>query len=289
MINLHKQIFDRLKITITIIAIVVAIMYFFRGNLIQFYFMLDWYFTVFLVTSLNEFSLGNVEMGLLTLAIQLVAWFMAGIFFKVTIIDTFYPRFRVVTANKDVYRFARKICRTTGDDPNYIYFMVKFHLRPVLRWHKMKLPRPEYVMTGIPFISRTKKYIDNGIKGITWRRMPAHIDILTNDMHLNFNDEEQCYQLGLKLEIYRPDDVTQYEELAFNEVKTIGSNVIESVKGDYGLIKDQYHMGIVIREKNLPIPDEEPDKENKPDSIKKDDKKNIDNKVVYNGRSGKGG
>jgi len=174
------------------------------------------------------------------------------LFVKVSFIDTFYPRFRIITNNKDVYTIARKIIKTDGEDPRYMYFYVKFHLFPIIRWHKLKIPKPEFIKKGIPFINRKKIVLENGNKDIFWRRFPAKIDIITDNMELSYNEKERCYEIGLDQDIYREDPEDIYTALAFNEVKTLGSNIIESVKGDWSLIKDQFHMGIVIREKDLP-------------------------------------
>lgn len=253
---MHK-IINKLKIPILVISVIAILIYYLKDMMVQIVDYLDFYFLAFLMTAIQQFKLGDIGLGALCLIIQIIMYLLALLLFKVTIIDTYFPRFRVVTPDKDIFKFARKIKQTTGDDPRYAYFMVKFHLTPVLRWHKLKIPKPKYVMRGIPFINRKMLEIKDGFKDVSWRRMPASMDIITSDMHLNYDRTEQCYILGKKLEVYRADPVKPYEELAFNGIQTIGTNVIESVKGDWGLIKDQFHMGIVIREKDLPIPNKD--------------------------------
>lgn len=246
---------NKLKIPVLIIGIITIIIYYYIDYIPKIIYYLDFYFTAFLVTAINEFNLGNIGMGLLCIAIQIIIYLVMFIFVKITFIDTFFPRLRIVTNNKDVYNMARKIKRTDGKDPRYMYFYVKFHIFPLIRWHKLKIPKPEYIKKGIPFINRKKINLENGNKDIFWRRWPAKIDIITDDMELSYNDKEKCYEIGLHEDIFRKDEEEQYTKLAFDEVKTLGSNIIESVKGDWSLIKDQFHMGIVIREKDLPDED----------------------------------
>ena len=250
-----RKIQTKTMIPIVIIGLIAVLIYYYRDVMINIYNYLDFYFCAFLVTAIREFNLGNIEMGVLCIIIQIIMYIMAFILFKVAVIDTYFPRFRVVTPNKDVFKFCRKIIQTTGEDKRYVYFRVKFHAFPILRWHKLKIPKPKYVRRGIPFINRKTMEIPNGFENVHWRRMPATLDIVTEDMHLNFDPVEQCYILGMKVDVYREDPVTPYEKMAYDEIQTIGQNIIESVKGDYGMIKDQFHMGIVIREKDLPIPD----------------------------------
>jgi len=272
---------NRIMVPALIVGIIIILIYYLRDAMVQVYNYLDFYFTAFIVTAMNEFSLGNTGMGILCIVIQIIMYFMAFMLFKFTVIDTYFPKFRVVTPNKDVFKFCRKIIQTKGDDKSYAYFMVKFHAWPIIRWHKIKIPKPKYVRRGIPFFTRKTIEIQNGFEKVRWRRMPATLDILTEDMHLNFDPIEECYILGKKVDVYREDPVAPYEKLAYDEVQTIGQNIIESVKGDYGMIKDQFHMGIVIREKDLPIPDTENIK--KPDTIKKieiAEKKDNSNNII---------
>jgi len=210
------------------------------------------FFMALLIASIQCFEMGEPTLGVICLGLQIAGYLVFCFIIKISIIDTLFPRIRIVTQNKDFHYIARKIKTATGDDPRYMYFNVKFYLRPIFSWHVLKIPKPEYYFKGIPGINRKKLLVKNGNKGIVWRRMPASQDILTNDLHINFNQDENCYELGLKAYNYRPDPAEPYSQLTFDGVQEVGTNIIESVKGDYGLIKGQFNMGIVVRERKLP-------------------------------------
>lgn len=244
--------FGKLKLLLVALLIIATIYYYFQPYLMIALGHIDFYFTAFLVTAIVSFQQNDIQIGAICLAVQIAAYIAFLFVMKVTVFDMYFPKMRVITPTKDFYTIARKITQTTGGDPRFLYFMVKFHLRPILSWHKLKIPKPEYINKGIPGINRKQVLLENGFKGVQYRRMPASIDVLTNTLHINFNEAEQVYELGLKAYNYRPDLLEPYAQSTFDGVQSVGTNIIESVKGDYGLIKGQFNMGIVIRERKLP-------------------------------------
>jgi hypothetical protein len=205
---------------------------------------LDWWFTVFLVTGIEVLKEDKgIGLAIFCFLFQALTWLVTYIFIKITFIDTFFPRFRIITPMKDSYWIARKVKFTKGPDLKYKYCYVKFHLFPLVQWHKIKIPKPEFFH---------RKPVENGFKGIRWRRFPASIDVFCTTANVVFDKIENCYVMGVAQDLYRHDDVGEYEKQAFEGIQKIGTQVIESVKGDWSLIKDQFHMGIVVREKELP-------------------------------------
>lgn len=231
---------------------------------------MDFYFLAFGYTGVQLLQQGENGLAAYVIVVQIAAWLAFAFFVKVTFVDTFFPKFRIVTQNKDFYTIARKIKQTEGKDPRYMYFRVKFYFRPIFSWHTLKIPKPSEISQGIPFINRKTKHVKGGFRDVKWFRMPAHWDIHTNTLHLNFNPEESCYELGLRANNFRPDPAAPYNQLAFDGVQNVGTQIIESVKGDFGLIKGQFNMGIVIRERKLPEENPLEDKEWKKKTSERD-------------------
>ena len=198
----------------------------------------------------------SIGLALYLFFIQICCWGVFYFLFKVAFIDTIFPIIRIVTPEKDAFKVCRKVNNYTPPhaDPRYVYMHVRFHKLPILRWHVLKIPKPEYTGTF------NKKVVQNGCKGLVWRRMPASLDILTNTIDVGWNAKEEAYEIGYKHDAVKDDPAEPYEIVAFRSIQETGENIIESCKGDYGLIKDQFHMGIVVREKQLlQIGEQEPD------------------------------
>jgi len=186
---------------------------------------------------------GEVGLALYLFFIQACCWGAFYFFIKVTVIDTLFPVIRIVTPEKDAFKVCRrvKMYEPPQPDKHFVYMRVKFHKWPVLRWHILKVPKP--MVTG----SFSKKVVENGVKGVLWRRMPATLDILTNTIDVGWNGE--MYEIGFRHDATRDDPAEPYDRIAFESIQKTGESIIESCKGDFGLIKDQFHMGIVVREK----------------------------------------
>lgn len=265
---------NKIEAILAIIGIFIILNIFYPDYFGTLYGHLDFYFSAFLVTAIVLFEQGDAQLGIMCLVIQIAAWLAFLFLLKVTVFDMYFPKIRIITPTKDFYVIARKVAQGKGDDPRFIYFMVKFHLRPIFSWHKLKIPKPEAYYKGIPGFNRREIKVKTGTAGVRWRRMPASLDILTDTLHINFNEKELVYELGLKADNYRPDPVEPYSQSTFDGVQQVGTNIIESVKGDYGLIKGQFNMGIVIRERKLPgteIPKKPETEEQKKPTIEEED------------------
>lgn len=251
---LHKpKVEDRIvKILINVgmpvILLAGLILYiYFNGLAPVIYEKMDWWFTVWIATGLSVVEQGKeLSVAIFCFLFQIVVWVVTYILIKITVIDTMFPRFRIITPMKDVFSVCRKIKFTTGGKDNYKYCYVKFHLFPLIQWHRIGVPKPELFH---------KKQVECGNKGVRWRRFPASIDVFCPTTNVIFDKNDNCYYMGVEANLYREDDSKEYDDLSFEGIKKIGAQVIESVKGDWGLIKDQFHMGIVVREKDLPKSD----------------------------------
>lgn len=206
----------------------------------------DYYFTIMLRYSIACFEEGLVSYGILCLLLQIAAWLIFVFIMKVTVFNFMFPRIRIVDALKNTITYARKVKMTTGKDNRFIYMKIKFKFFPVLRWHTLKLPKPKQMRVGIPFLTRRLKEVENGVEGIEWRRMPSTLDVVTEDINLCWNAEENTYELS-NLNLDRtPDPADSYRDKTVDVIKRLSQNVNESVRGDAGLLKDQYQTGIPI-------------------------------------------
>lgn len=166
--------------------------------------------------------------GGILLAMGILTWIVMIWILKMAIFDTLFPKIRVVDSYKNTITYARRVLPFSPfhkHTDNSRYLMVKFKLFPMLRWHEMKLPAPDKVK---------------------WRRMPFSIDLITEDIYLNWNDKEDYYQLGKTEDLRIPDTPKWYEELSMENIRNVASNVNEGVRGDFALVKDQYQAGIPI-------------------------------------------
>lgn len=206
---------------------------------------LDWWFNTWWVTGIEVLKQDKgIGLAFSCFLFEVLILFATYMLIKITIIDTIWPRFRIITPMKDVFRVCRKIMWTTGDKPEYKYCYVKFHLFPLIRWDKIGIPKPEKFH---------RKAVENGMKGVRWRRFPASVDVFCPTTNVVWDKTDNCYYMGVSSDLYRHDESTEYDKAAFEGIQKIGTQVIESVKGDWSLIKDQFHMGIVVREKELPM------------------------------------
>jgi hypothetical protein len=79
------------------------------------------------------------------------------------------------------------------------------------------------------------------------RRMPRNLDVFTNGMNLKWDYTEGCYVVddGKLDDFY--DDKKLYIDTSLDDVKTIGDVVVEGVRGDFGLIKKKFKLGLSVK------------------------------------------
>jgi hypothetical protein len=199
---------------------------------------LYYYFAMMLVLSIQLIQQGDSGYAVATIILQLSAWF---IFFYLImyrfVFNMIYPRIRVVDRLKNSINYARRVMVIEGQDPRFVYMKVKFRLFPLLRWHTFKVPKPEY---------HNKKKIKNGVEGIEWRRMPSSIDIITDETNITWNNEDKCYQLTPDNLPRIDEDINQYRQTTVSTIKRLSNNVTEAIRGDSGLLKEKYQMGMPL-------------------------------------------
>lgn len=238
--------------TIVASALIIFIFWSTEGLLATVIAPFDYYFTIMLRYAILCFQEDLVSYGILCLLLQIGAWLVFAFIMKVSVFNFLFPKIRMVDALKNTITYARKVKQMEGADPHYMYMRIKFKFFPVLRWHTLKIPKPEEIRRGIPMLTRRTVKLENGIKGIEWRRMPSTLDIITQDINLEWNEKEQVYQLT-SVNIDRTEDpADSYRDKTADVIKRLSQNVNESVRGDAGLLKDQYQTGIPITTDIIP-------------------------------------
>jgi len=208
---------------------------------------IDYYFTIMLRYTIALIAEGEYGIAAITMVLQICAWLVFVFVFKVGFFDIVFPRIRVVDQLKNTLTYARKVKMVEGEDKNYVYMRAKFTLRPFLRWHTLKLPKPEYTRKGIPFYNRKTVKVKNGIPGIEWRRMPSTMDIITPEINLFWNSVENVYELSSERLDRYVEDTDSYRTKSLSTIKRLAHNVHEAVMGDHYLVKDHMQTGITLR------------------------------------------
>jgi len=238
--------------TLVALALIIFIFWSTEGLLATVIAPFDYYFTIMLRYAIVCFQEDLVSYGILCLLLQIGAWLVFAFIVKVSIFNFLFPKIRIVDSLKNTITYARKVKLIEGPDPHFMYMRVKFKFFPVLRWHTFKVPKPEEIRRGIPMLTRKTVKLTNGVKGIKWVRMPSTLDIVTQDINLEWNEKEQLYQLT-NINIDRtPDPADSYRVKTADVIKRLSQNVNESVRGDAGLLKDQYQTGIPITTDMMP-------------------------------------
>lgn len=153
--------------------------------------------------------------------LKLIIWNV--VFPKIRLIDQFGNR--VKTAR--VYLRARQfhIDPDVALSANKDYYYGKFKLFPILIFHRICIDRSRF---------RT-------------RRMPWYHDVFTSGMNLRWDTHEEGYVIddGQLSSVF--DDTSPYQEHALTDIKTVGTLVVEGVKGDFELIKKKFKLGLAVK------------------------------------------
>lgn len=154
--------------------------------------------------------------------LKLVTWNV--IFPKVRLIDRYGNRIKTARVYFQAHAFKVQITDCLKGSRK-IYYWGKFRLLPILMFHRIMIDK-EHFMT---------------------RRWPWTIDVFTDGMNLKWDTKEGCYVVDDgKLEgTY--DDKKPYIDQAIEDVKTIGDDVVHGVRGDFGLIKRKFKLGLSVK------------------------------------------
>ena len=199
---------------------------------------LYYYFAMMLIITIQLIQQGDGGYAFATALLQIAAWF---IFFYLMAyrfaFNMIFPKIRIVDELKNAINYARKVTIIDGPDPRFVYMKVKFKLFPILRWHTFKVPKPEY---------QGKRKIENGVPGVRWQRMPSSIDIISDKLNIEWNKEENTYQLTPNYLPRIDEQIEKYRDSSIFTIKRLGQNITESVRGDPGLLKEKYQMGMPL-------------------------------------------
>lgn len=163
--------------------------------------------------------------------LKLIIWNV--VFPKIRLIDQFGNRIKTAR----VYLRARQFHVEPNMDKEMRkdYYYGKFRLFPILMFHRICIDRSKF---------RT-------------RRMPWYHDVFTDGMNLKWDTHEEGYIVddGDLASVF--DETAPYQEHALADIKTVGTLVIEGVKGDFELIKKKFKLGLAVK-RLKEVTDEEP-------------------------------
>ena len=179
--------------------------------------------------------------GFILLGILIVLWAFMFWMIKLVVLDVVYPRIRLIDRFNNRVRTARIMARSKPPvlKPEHIagafggivdakaedrFYWVKFSLFPLIHFYRVKIDA---------------KY--------RLRRMPWHLDVFTEGLNLCWNNEEQAYCIEEGGVQTIEENKTSYVDHAMLDIQLIGDKVVEGVKGDFGLIKDKFKLGLAIK------------------------------------------
>jgi len=178
--------------------------------------------------------------GFILVGILIVLWIFMFWMIKLVVLDVVFPRIRLIDRFNNRVRTARIIARSKppvlrqehllsafgkkDDVPEDKFYWVKFSLFPLIHFYRVKIDA---------------KY--------RLRRMPWHLDVFTEGLNLCWNNDEQAYCIEEEGVLTIEEDKTSYVNHAMSDILLIGDKVVEGVKGDYGLIKDKFKLGLSIK------------------------------------------
>jgi len=172
--------------------------------------------------------------GVILALILVVLWAFMFWMLKLIIWNVVFPKIRLIDQYGNRINTARVYLRSRPARPNVdeimekhkkVYFWGKFRLLPILQFHRIMIDYNVF---------RT-------------RRTPWHIDVFTDGMNLKWSYDDSCYIVdnGKLTDIW--DEKKPYIDDALEDVKTVGDNVVHGVKGDFGLIKRKFKLGLSVK------------------------------------------
>lgn len=173
--------------------------------------------------------------GLILAVILFFLWAFMFWMLKLIIWNVIFPRIRLI----DQYGNRVKTARIyVGAKPANVdiagslkgtkkeYYWGKFKLFPILYFQRICIDKGKF---------RT-------------RRMPWHIDVFTDGMNLEWDTRERCFVVADEDELACViDDKEPYLDASLADVKTVGDLVVEGVRGDFGLIKRKFKLGLSVK------------------------------------------
>ena len=184
--------------------------------------------------------------GVILAIILFFLWAFMFWMLKLIIWNVVFPKIRLIDQYGNRVNTARVYLHARAARPSITDCLTQ-HKREYW-WGKFKL---------LPFLTFHRILVDKD--NFRTRRTPWHIDIFTDGMNLKWDHKEGCYTVddGVLEELY--DEKQPYLDDALEDVKTVGDMVVEGVKGDFGLIKRKFKLGLSVKRLSDHNADEEPE------------------------------
>lgn len=163
-------------------------------------------------------------------------WLFTAFIFKICVFDVVFPRLQTIDRYKNRTLHCRLFFRTEPefiDDgstkaifckPDGQYYWCKFKLFPINEWHKVLVPYD-----------------------VKMRRFPWTISLYTERINLMYDKSKDAWNLTKDHTDIEPENLVRYKTLAMDNIGELADNVIMGVKGDYGLIKDKFKLGLSVQ------------------------------------------
>ncbi len=174
--------------------------------------------------------------GVILILAGVFLWAFTAFIAKITVFDVVFPRLQTMDRykNRTIHtrlffrtkplfveeRISKGVFKKTDDD----YYWCKFKLFPIVEWHKIAVPR-----------------------NIRRKRFPWTITLYTERTNLMYDRKKDAWNLTDEKLSMETESLDYYKEAAMHNVSEIADNVLLGVKGDYGLIKDKFKLGLSVQ------------------------------------------
>jgi len=172
--------------------------------------------------------------GFILAVILSLLWAFMFWMLKLIIWNVVFPKIRLIDQYGNRVNTVRVYMQARPAHPNItdaltkhkkVYYWGKFKLMPFLQFHRIMIDRDKFQT----------------------RRTPWHIDVFTEGMNLKWDYTLRCYVAddGELANVF--DDKQPYLDDALEDIKNVGDLVVEGVKGDFGLIKRKFKLGLSVK------------------------------------------
>jgi hypothetical protein len=172
--------------------------------------------------------------GFILAAILIILWAIFFYLLKLIIWNVVFPKIRLIDQYGNRIRTARVYFHARALKPNITdclkgtrkeYYWGKFRLLPIIQFHRVMVDKGKFRL----------------------RRMPWTIDVFTDGLNLKWDTKERCYVVDDGQLVSQFDEKQPYIDDALEGIKTVGDLVVEGVKGDFGLIKKKFKLGLSVK------------------------------------------
>jgi len=191
--------------------------------------------------------------GVILILLGVFLWAFTAFIVKITVFDVMFPRLQTMDRYKNRTIHTRLFFRTNPlfvdekvskdlfKKPEDKYYWCKFKLFPLVEWHKIAVPR-----------------------NVRRKRFPWTVTLYTERTNLLYDKKKDAWNLTDEKLSMETESLDYYKEVAIRNVSEIADNVLLGVKGDYGLIKDKFKLGLSVQK--TPSEDNDEDEEDATES-----------------------